>query len=64
MNAEPRDLLAEWLALGREVLERYYPEATGGALYIFLSGDTPPTRLSLPASVSSVAHSRSSEPLP
>jgi hypothetical protein len=29
---DDRDLLAEWLELGREVLERYWPKATHAVL--------------------------------
>lgn len=36
MNGESRDLLAEWIKLGREVLERYYPDASGGTYVIEL----------------------------
>lgn len=36
-----RDPLAAWLALGREVLERYYPGAKYGMLLIHLGNDLP-----------------------
>lgn len=48
-----RDLLKEWLELGREILDHYYPGATHAALYIFHKDETPPARFTLPASVSS-----------
>lgn len=43
MNDTPqqRDLLAEWLELGREVLRRYWPEAKYGLLLVHLGPDLP-----------------------
>ncbi len=58
MNAhdEPRDLLAEWLKLSREVMAAHYPGAEYAALYIFHAEEgVPPTRIALPASASSAA---------
>lgn len=37
----PRDVLAEWLALAREVLARYYPDAEYGAMHIKLRDGVP-----------------------
>lgn len=36
-----RDVLAEWLALGREVLARYYPDAEYGSMVIKLKDGVP-----------------------
>lgn len=45
MSDNKRDALAEWLKLGREVLERYYPEAKYGLLLIHTGPDVPDVQL-------------------
>lgn len=60
-NANDRDaksdLLAEWLKLGREVLERYYPDAEYGLLTILIGEGVPAAQfpVTLPRSSSLAA---------
>lgn len=42
------DLLAEWLRLGRKVLDTYYPGAEYGLLLIHLGADLPDVTLPVP----------------
>lgn len=43
-NAES-DVLLEWLTKGREVLERYYPQAEFGLMVIHIGPDVPDVQL-------------------
>lgn len=40
-----RDVMLEWLAKGREVLEMYYPEAAYGLMVIHIGPDLPDVQL-------------------
>ncbi len=58
---EKRDLLAEWLKLGREVLERYYPGAKYAVLVAELGDGLPAARLVvIPATSSGASPDRAS----
>lgn len=43
--SEDKDVLAEWMRLGREILSRYYPEAKYGLLLIHTEPDIPDVQL-------------------
>lgn len=44
-QTDDRDLLAEWLSLGREVLKRYWPEAPYAVLVAELGAGRPAVQL-------------------
>ena len=63
MDAHERDLLAEWMKLGREVLDRNYPGARYAVFVIEMGEGIPATRLVVTPS-SSPSSSASPLPLP